>query len=140
MPCRPCDSAPLVHTPPRSTAMLQPANPTVSPSLCLSVDQAGAIRFEPELPAWKQEAVRRLGFGDLNKVGRTVRSARAGRQQPNSEEAARCVAWSLATATTVRLRSGTTVFHSLACTLIDTCVTAPVSHAGGAGVPLCVLG
>lgn len=34
----------------------------------LGVLKAGAIRFEPELPAWKQEAVRRLGFGDLNKV------------------------------------------------------------------------
>lgn len=35
----------------------------------LGVLKAGAIRFVPELPAWKQEAVNRLGFGDLNKVG-----------------------------------------------------------------------
>lgn len=34
----------------------------------LGVLKAGAIRFVPELPGWKQEAVNRLGFGDLNKV------------------------------------------------------------------------
>ena len=34
----------------------------------LGVLKAGAIRFVPELPAWKQEAVKKLGFGDLNKV------------------------------------------------------------------------
>lgn len=34
----------------------------------LGVLKAGAIRFVPELPAWKLEAVRKLGFGDLNKV------------------------------------------------------------------------
>lgn len=27
------------------------------------------INFEPPLPSWKQEAIDRLGFGDLNKVG-----------------------------------------------------------------------
>jgi hypothetical protein len=36
----------------------------------LGVLKAGALRFVPELPAWKQEAVRKLGFGDLNKVTR----------------------------------------------------------------------
>lgn len=30
--------------------------------------KSGDIAFEPELPAWKQEAIERLGFGDLNKV------------------------------------------------------------------------
>lgn len=34
----------------------------------LGVLKAGALRFVPELPAWKQEAVRKLGFGDLNKA------------------------------------------------------------------------
>lgn len=27
------------------------------------------IRFEPPLPPWKQQAIDRLGFGNLNKVG-----------------------------------------------------------------------
>ena len=30
--------------------------------------KAKALAFKPELPAWKQEAIGRLGFGDLNKV------------------------------------------------------------------------
>ena len=30
--------------------------------------KSGDIAFEPELPAWKQGAIERLGFGDLNKV------------------------------------------------------------------------
>lgn len=34
----------------------------------LGVLKAGAIRFEPPLPSWKQDAIRKLGFGDLNKV------------------------------------------------------------------------
>jgi monoamine oxidase len=34
----------------------------------LGVLKAGTIAFEPALPSWKQEAIHRLGFGDLNKV------------------------------------------------------------------------
>ena len=34
----------------------------------LGVLKAGGLRFEPGLPAWKAEAVAKLGFGDLNKV------------------------------------------------------------------------
>lgn len=34
----------------------------------LGVLKAGSIRFVPELPGWKQDAIRKLGFGDLNKV------------------------------------------------------------------------
>ena len=35
----------------------------------LGVLKAGAVQFSPPLPAWKAEAIGRLGFGDLNKVG-----------------------------------------------------------------------
>lgn len=31
-------------------------------------DQENTVRFEPPLPNWKQSAIRRLGFGNLNKV------------------------------------------------------------------------
>jgi monoamine oxidase len=34
----------------------------------LGVLKAGDVKFEPQLPAWKADAVARLGFGDLNKV------------------------------------------------------------------------
>lgn len=34
----------------------------------LGVLKAGAIEFNPALPAWKQEAIKKLGFGDLNKL------------------------------------------------------------------------
>jgi monoamine oxidase len=34
----------------------------------LGVLKAGAIEFTPALPAWKQEAIEKLGFGDLNKL------------------------------------------------------------------------
>jgi len=34
----------------------------------LGVLKSGTIAFDPGLPQWKQEAVARLGFGDLNKV------------------------------------------------------------------------
>jgi [histone H3]-N6,N6-dimethyl-L-lysine4 FAD-dependent demethylase len=30
--------------------------------------QANTVRFEPPLPDWKQAAIQRLGFGNLNKV------------------------------------------------------------------------
>ena len=30
--------------------------------------KAGDITFEPSLPAWKTEAIDKLGFGNLNKV------------------------------------------------------------------------
>lgn len=30
--------------------------------------KAGDVTFDPPLPAWKAEAVTKLGFGDLNKV------------------------------------------------------------------------
>lgn len=43
-------------------------------SVPLGVLKAGGLRFEPELPAWKLEAVRRLGFGDLNKVRKSRES------------------------------------------------------------------
>lgn len=35
----------------------------------LGVLKAGRIQFQPPLPSWKQDAIQRLGFGDLNKVG-----------------------------------------------------------------------
>jgi [histone H3]-N6,N6-dimethyl-L-lysine4 FAD-dependent demethylase len=31
-------------------------------------NQANTVRFEPPLPDWKQAAIQRLGFGNLNKV------------------------------------------------------------------------
>lgn len=31
-------------------------------------DQANTVRFDPPLPDWKQSAIQRLGFGNLNKV------------------------------------------------------------------------
>ena len=31
--------------------------------------KAGAIAFQPPLPAWKADAIAKLGFGNLNKVG-----------------------------------------------------------------------
>ena len=31
--------------------------------------QQGALAFEPPLPSWKTEAIRALGYGNLNKVG-----------------------------------------------------------------------
>jgi len=34
----------------------------------LGVLKVGAIEFTPALPAWKQEAIEKLGFGDLNKL------------------------------------------------------------------------
>lgn len=34
----------------------------------LGVLKQGTVRFEPELPLWKQNAIERLGFGVLNKV------------------------------------------------------------------------
>ncbi|XP_055691740.1 possible lysine-specific histone demethylase 1 [Lutzomyia longipalpis] len=34
----------------------------------LSANQVNAVRFEPPLPDWKQAAIQRLGFGNLNKV------------------------------------------------------------------------
>jgi len=37
-------------------------------SVPLGVLKAGTIGFEPALPPWKQDAIERLGFGDLNKV------------------------------------------------------------------------
>jgi monoamine oxidase len=37
-------------------------------SVPLGVLKAGSIAFRPALPPWKQEAISRLGFGDLNKV------------------------------------------------------------------------
>ena len=30
--------------------------------------KAGDIKFDPELPKWKSEAIATLGFGNLNKV------------------------------------------------------------------------
>lgn len=41
---------------------------TVVMTTPLGVLKAGDIAFEPELPDWKQEAIDRLGFGNLNKV------------------------------------------------------------------------
>ncbi len=32
--------------------------------------KSGDITFTPALPSWKTEAVQKLGFGNLNKVGR----------------------------------------------------------------------
>lgn len=34
----------------------------------LSADQENAVQFQPPLPEWKQQAIQRLGFGNLNKV------------------------------------------------------------------------
>ncbi|KAJ2907057.1 putative lysine-specific histone demethylase 1 [Zalerion maritima] len=34
----------------------------------LGVLKQGSVKFEPELPSWKTEAIQRLGFGVLNKV------------------------------------------------------------------------
>lgn len=34
----------------------------------LGVLKAGGLAFDPPLPQWKQDAVQKLGFGDLNKV------------------------------------------------------------------------
>ncbi|XP_059613412.1 possible lysine-specific histone demethylase 1-like [Phlebotomus argentipes] len=34
----------------------------------LSTKQANTVRFDPPLPDWKQDAIQRLGFGNLNKV------------------------------------------------------------------------
>lgn len=34
----------------------------------VSSNQENVVRFEPPLPQWKQEAIQRLGFGNLNKV------------------------------------------------------------------------
>ena len=31
--------------------------------------KSGDITFTPPLPAWKTEAIQKLGFGNLNKVG-----------------------------------------------------------------------
>ena len=45
-------------------------------TLPLGVLKAGGVKFTPELPAWKQEAVGRLGMGDLNKVVLQVRAWR----------------------------------------------------------------
>jgi lysine-specific histone demethylase 1 len=33
-----------------------------------AVADHAVIRFEPPLPAWKREAIARLGFGSLNKI------------------------------------------------------------------------
>lgn len=34
----------------------------------LSANQENAVKFQPPLPEWKQQAIQRLGFGNLNKV------------------------------------------------------------------------
>lgn len=34
----------------------------------LAENQENAVKFEPALPEWKQQAIQRLGFGNLNKV------------------------------------------------------------------------
>lgn len=34
----------------------------------LSTNQANTVKFDPPLPEWKQAAIQRLGFGNLNKV------------------------------------------------------------------------
>ena len=34
----------------------------------LGVLKAKSIKFEPELPEWKQESIDKLGFGNLNKI------------------------------------------------------------------------
>jgi len=34
----------------------------------LGVLKTGSVKFEPELPSWKSDAIKRLGFGVLNKV------------------------------------------------------------------------
>lgn len=34
----------------------------------LSADQENVVHFDPPLPDWKQSAIQRLGFGNLNKV------------------------------------------------------------------------
>eukprot|EP00887_Chlorella_sp_A99_P004915 scaffold4.g4915.t1 len=38
----------------------------------LGVLKAGAIKFTPPLPDWKQQAIDRLGFGDLNKASQAL--------------------------------------------------------------------
>lgn len=47
----------------------------------LGVLKAGAITFRPPLPPWKQEAIGRLGFGDLNKVSGDGRLSSASTRQ-----------------------------------------------------------
>lgn len=51
---------------PNPPPTLPPPTPLQVP---LGVLKAGAIEFSPPLPPWKKEAIARLGFGDLNKVG-----------------------------------------------------------------------
>ena len=34
----------------------------------LGVLKASSIRFDPPLPEWKKSVIRRMGFGNLNKV------------------------------------------------------------------------
>lgn len=34
----------------------------------MSTNQENIVQFQPPLPAWKQQAIQRLGFGNLNKV------------------------------------------------------------------------
>lgn len=57
----------------------------------LGVLKAGDIKFVPELPAWKQDAVRKLGFGDLNKasVRGGERERRGERERGEGEEGGR---------------------------------------------------
>lgn len=37
-------------------------------SIAQSQNQLNCVQFDPPLPDWKQDAIRRLGFGNLNKV------------------------------------------------------------------------
>ena len=38
-------------------------------TLPLGCLKAGGVAFQPPLPAWKAEAIAKLGYGNLNKVG-----------------------------------------------------------------------
>ena len=51
----------------------------------LGVLKAGGIAFDPPLPPWKADAIRRLGFGALNKVRRAEGGGGRGRaaQRPS---------------------------------------------------------
>ena len=57
----------------------------------LGVLKAGAISFSPPLPLRKQEAIQRLGFGLLNKVGCSCSVGRIGNRSIACSQQRGCV-------------------------------------------------